>query len=59
MTDHVYTLPPDLPVPGDDHAADHLVGIMLPQLTLESSAGHVCPTDKNADEVVAWLRERA
>src|SRR6185437_1597357 len=37
----VYTLPPDLPVPEDDGAADHLVGLELPDLTLESSQGEV------------------
>jgi len=35
----VYSLPPDLPVPEDDGAADHLVGRELPDLVLESSAG--------------------
>jgi peroxiredoxin len=40
MTD-VYTLPSDLPVPEDDGAADHLVGLDLPELTLESSQGDV------------------
>jgi peroxiredoxin len=37
----VYTLPPNLPVPEDDGAADHLVGMKLPQLVLDSSAGPV------------------
>jgi peroxiredoxin len=37
----VYTLPPDLPVPEDDGAADHLVGMELPPLVLESSQGRV------------------
>ena len=41
MTDDVYTLPPGLPVPADDGAADHLLGTMLPQLTLESTRGPV------------------
>jgi peroxiredoxin len=36
-----YVLPPNLPVPEDDGAADHLVGRELPDLTLESSAGPV------------------
>jgi len=36
-----YTLPPDLPVPEDDGAADHLVGLPLPDLELESSQGTV------------------
>ena len=35
------TLPPDLPVPEDDGAADHLVGLELPDLTLASSQGDV------------------
>jgi peroxiredoxin len=37
----VYTLPEGLPVPTDDGAADHLIGLELPDLTLESSAGAV------------------
>jgi len=40
MTD-VYSLPPDLPVPEDDGGADHLVGLELPELVLESSQGPV------------------
>jgi peroxiredoxin len=36
-----YTLPPDLPVPVDDGAADHLTGLELPNLVLESSQGPV------------------
>ncbi|HEY2074202.1 MAG TPA: peroxiredoxin [Gaiellaceae bacterium] len=41
MSHDVYTLPPDLPVPEDDGAADHLLGLELPDLTLDSSAGPV------------------
>jgi peroxiredoxin len=37
----VYRLPPDLPAPEDDGAADHLVGLELPSLELESSRGPV------------------
>jgi peroxiredoxin len=37
----VYTLPPNLPVPEDDGGADHLLGLELPDLTLESSEGPV------------------
>jgi peroxiredoxin len=36
-----YTLPADLPVPQDDGGADHLVGLELPDLTLDSSQGEV------------------
>jgi peroxiredoxin len=45
----VYTLPPNLPVPEDDGAADHLVGLELPQLVLESSCG---PVDVRQFDVV-------
>ena len=41
MSHDVYTLPPNLPVPEDDGAADHLVGLELPDLTLASSSGEV------------------
>jgi len=37
----VYALPPGLPVPEDDGAADHLVGLELPDLALDSSLGLV------------------
>ena len=36
-------LPPDLPVPKDDGAAEHLPGMRLP--------------DRNAADVLAWLRD--
>jgi peroxiredoxin len=36
-----YVLPGDLPVPEDDGAADHLPGLELPDLVLESSQGPV------------------
>lgn len=34
-----YLLPPNLPVPIDDSAADHLVGATIPVLSLPSTAG--------------------
>lgn len=37
----LHTLPPDLPVPKDDGAADHLTGRELPHFVLESSQGEV------------------
>jgi peroxiredoxin len=37
----VYTLPANLPIPEDDGGADHLVGMELPSLVLESSLGQV------------------
>ena len=41
MSHDVYTLPANLPVPEDDGGADHLVGLELPDLMLESSQGDV------------------
>ena len=35
----VYTLPPDLPVPVDDGAADHLRGAVVPSLVLAATPG--------------------
>ncbi len=37
--DAFYTLPPDLPVPADDGAAQHLTGMRVPAITLMSTAG--------------------
>ena len=37
---NLYQLPDDLPVPVDDGACDHLEGILLPSLLLETSSGN-------------------
>jgi peroxiredoxin len=37
----MYTLPENLPVPEDDGACDHLLGLQLPDLELDSSRGRV------------------
>jgi len=42
-----YTLPPNLPVPVDDGAADHLTGALLPDVVLPSSQGAVNVRDFN------------
>jgi peroxiredoxin len=44
-----YVLPPNLPVPEDDGAADHLAGLELPSLVLDSSQG---PVDVSQFEVL-------
>ena len=41
MSHDVYTLPLNLPAPDDDGAADHLTGLELPDLELDSSQGRV------------------
>jgi peroxiredoxin len=58
MTSDLYTLPPDLPVPEDDGAADHLLGTMLPQLTLESSQGPVSLRELAGDRLVLYIYPR-
>lgn len=35
-------LPPDLPVPQDDGACNHLTGLSFPEIVLESTAGPLC-----------------
>jgi peroxiredoxin len=58
VTDDVYTLPPDLPVPEDDGAADHLLGTMLPQLTLDSSQGPVSLRELGSELLVLYIYPR-
>ena len=40
MNSDLHTLPPDLPVPVDDGACDHLPGARVPSVRLRSTAGH-------------------
>jgi peroxiredoxin len=49
MTLDPYTLPENLPVPEDDGAADHLTGVEVPGVVLESSQG---PVDVSSYTVV-------
>jgi peroxiredoxin len=58
VADDVYTLPPGLPVPEDDGAADHLLGTMLPQLTLESTQGPVSLRALAQDLLVLYVYPR-
>ncbi len=51
----VYSLPPNLPVPEDDGACDHLPGTMLPQLTLESSRGPVSLRELSLELLVLYV----
>ena len=39
MSQSYESLPPNLPVPEDDGAADHLAGMALPEISLPSTAG--------------------
>ena len=58
MTQDLYALPPDLPVPEDDGACDHLLGQMLPQLTLESSQGPVSLRALSQERLVLYVYPR-
>jgi peroxiredoxin len=53
-----YVLPPDLPRPVDDGAADHLVGISLPSLTLPSTAGDGLDLAAAGDTLVLYCYPR-
>jgi len=55
----VYTLPPDLPVPADDGACDHLPGLEIPRLVLDSSQGPVELAELARDRLVLYVYPRA
>ena len=54
-----YVLPDDLPVPEDDGAADHLPGMRVPGLVLESSAGPVDLGELCAELGVLYIYPRS
>lgn len=55
VTSDFTTLPPDLPAPRDDGAADHLPGMRVPALTLESSTGPVDLAELASERAVIYL----
>src|SRR5262245_2979243 len=58
VTTDYTSLPPDLPAPQDDGAADHLPGMRIPALTLESSAGPVDLTELASERAVIYVYPR-
>jgi peroxiredoxin len=54
----LHELPEGLPVPEDDGACNHLLGKMLPQLTLESSQGPVSMRALSMDRLVLYIYPR-
>jgi peroxiredoxin len=54
----VYQLPVGLPVPVDDGACDHLLGMAVPALTLESSIGPVDLAAFGAERAVLYVYPR-
>jgi len=52
-------LPPDLPVPEDDGAADHLTGMALPEVRLPSSLGRAVElAELSRDRLVVYVYPR-
>ena len=58
MSRDLHKLPPDLPVPEDDGACDHLPGLELPSLTLPSSAGPVDLAELARERLVLYVYPR-
>jgi peroxiredoxin len=56
--DDIHTLPPDLPVPEDDGAADHLPGMRMPALILPSTAGGGVALDRLPGRTVLFCYPR-
>jgi peroxiredoxin len=54
----VYSLPHDLPAPVDDGACDHLVGVAVPELTLDSSQGPVDLAELGSARAVLYVYPR-
>jgi peroxiredoxin len=58
-TDTLHTLPANLPVPVDDGACDHLVGMPMPVITLMSTTGReVCLADAAPHRTVVYCYPR-
>ena len=58
MTHDVYTLPPNLPAPVDDGASDHLPGLKLSPLVLDSSGGRVDLAELASSWLVLYVYPR-
>jgi len=54
----IYQLPADLPAPVDDGACDHLLGLPLPSLTLDSSQGPLSMRELGLDLAVLYVYPR-
>jgi peroxiredoxin len=56
--DGIHTFPPDLPVPEDDGAADHLTGMRIPAIALPSTAGGDIRLDRLPGRTVLFCYPR-
>jgi len=57
-TDNIYELPPNLPVPVNDGACDHLVGMRVPAVQLMSTAGREVDLSRLAGRTVVYCYPR-
>ena len=57
-SDNVYELPKDLPVPQDDGACDHLIGMKLPSIALPSTRGRAVDLSGLGGTTVIYIYPR-
>jgi len=57
-SDNLHELPPDLPIPQDDEACDHLSGLKLPRIALLSTAGRKLDLSALAGTTVVYIYPR-
>ncbi len=57
-TDNINQLPPDLPVPVDDGACDHLPGLLIPSVPLRSTAGETVDLARLPGRTVVYCYPR-
>jgi peroxiredoxin len=55
---NIYELPENMPVPVDDGACDHLMGMRLPSVALMSTAGRVVDLSRLPGRVVVYCYPR-
>ena len=57
-SDNIHELPPDLPVPRDDGACDHLEGMKLPRVALRSTRGRSIDLSVIKGVIVVYIYPR-
>ena len=58
LGDDVFTLPPDLPVPEDDGAADHLINAVVPAVELRATTGDTVKLDELTGRTILFCYPR-
>lgn len=57
-SDNIYALPEGLPVPADDGACDHLLGMAMPSVVLQSTSSRIVDLSSMAGRVVLYCYPR-